>query len=84
MAYLQARGWGEGSVVPCRLLRTAAKASGRCYNIDGYFPRTPHLWGRSGFDGSIETKVACTGCRWPVKKRHQTIIANDYDYAVAA
>jgi len=25
--------------------------------------------GRSGFDGKNETEVACTGCRWPVKKR---------------
>jgi len=27
------------------------------------------IGGRSGFDGRAEAKVACTGCRWPVKKR---------------
>ena len=27
------------------------------------------VWGRSGFDGRADAKVACTGCRWPVKKR---------------
>jgi len=27
--------------------------------------------GRSGFDGRNETEVACTGCRWPVKKRQK-------------
>jgi len=26
----------------------------------------PEFWGRSGFDGRAETRVACTGCRWPV------------------
>jgi len=29
----------------------------------------PEFRGRSGFDGRAETKVACTGYRWPVKKR---------------
>jgi len=29
----------------------------------------PEFRGRSGFDGRAETRVACTGCRWPVKKR---------------
>ena len=35
-------------------------------NIRKYLPE---FGGRSGFDGRADTKVACTGYRWPVKKR---------------
>jgi len=43
-----------------------------------------HPWGRTGFDGDCDVKVAGRGSRGLVKNAKKNIIANDYDYALAA
>lgn len=42
-----------------------------------------HLWGRLGFDGSIETIDACRGAVGLVNKR-PIVIADNYEPALAA
>ena len=41
-------------------------------------------WGRIGFDGDVETKVAGRGAAGLVKSGTKVIANNDYDYAYAA
>ena len=42
------------------------------------------VWGRNGFDGDIETGVACRACCQLVNTADLNIIADDYKYALAA
>ena len=41
-------------------------------------------WGRNGFDGGNEARAAGRGAARPRKTRGKTLVANDYDYALAA
>jgi hypothetical protein len=40
--------------------------------------------GRNGFDGGNEARAAGRGAARPRKTRGKIIVANDYDYALAA
>ncbi len=49
-----------------------------------YIKNIPDNWGRIGFDGDVEAKVAGRGAAGLVKSGTKVIAKNDYDYAYAA